>query len=576
MTLTEEQKERLRRYKYDFTYYAPKHLKIRTKEGKLKQFSLNTMQMKIDRTIEELKAQNKPVRIIILKYRQGGASTYTEGRIFHATSTNKLMNSLIVAHEDDASTNLFNMSKLFYDELDDSLKPMKKSSNAKEVVFENPTLDPNEKNREPGLRSRIKIATANNLGAGRSATIHNLHASEVAFWRDGKTIMLGLMQAVPNTPNTMVILESTANGVGGYFYDEWQRAKKGESDFVALFFAWFEEPQYEMDVPTDFAPTTEEQTLMRRFPEITYRKLVWRRWCIKNNCGGDHELFKQEYPSDDMEAFLVSGRPRFDIPVLREYLDQCTDGKRGYLERVNGHIQFIPDAKGYLEVWGMPKRDHYVGADVAKGLVTGDASAAPVWDNNYNLNALWHGRIDPDLFADQLEMLGTWYNEALLAVEENNHGLTVLNKLKQNYFNLYYRTSHNKLNDESKKELGWYTSEQTKKLAIDNLARLIREKRLGIKSRLFIEECMTYVIEDDGKTNAQTGSHDDTVMAAAIILYVMEQHATPVSSISAPMRPMEDNKLDTPFVLTDNGFRHRSEVSQSNDEDSNWFSKAGW
>lgn len=566
--------EKLKKLKHEFKYYAPRMLKIRTKDGQLLPFKFNNMQLKIDAEIERQRALGKPVRIVILKYRQGGASTYTEGRIFHSTSMNEFTNSLIVAHEEDASTNLFSMSKLYYDELPAPLKPMKKSSNAKEVVFENPTLDPKEKQNNPGLRSRIKIATANNMGAGRSSTTHNLHASEVAFWRDGKTIMLGLMQAVPNTPNTMVILESTANGVGGYFYDEWQRAKNGESDFVALFFAWFEEPQYEMDVPHDFIPTHEEMDMMQRFPDITYRKLVWRRWCIKNNCGGDAEQFKQEYPSDDMEAFLVSGRPRFDIPVLREYLDKCVDGKRGYLERVAGRIQFIPDPKGYLEVWKTPKRDHYIGADVAKGLVTGDASAAPVWDDDYNLNALWHGRIDPDLFADQLYMLGTWYNEALLAVEENNHGLSVLNKLKMDYNNLYYRTSHNKLTDESKKELGWYTSEQTKKLAIDNLARLIREKKLGIKSKRFIQECMTYVIEDDGKTNAQTGSHDDVVMSAAIILYVMEQYATPTQGIFGAVGAEMPEVVNSSFVMTEDGFRHRNEIKE--DDDGDWFSKAGW
>lgn len=568
--------EKMRLLKNDFTYYAPKLLKIRTKQGQLKPFTMNNMQLKIDATIERLKAEGKPVRIIILKYRQGGASTYTEGRIFHATSMNHLMNSLIVAHEDDASTNLFNMSKLFYDELPTELKPMKKSSNAKEVVFENPTLDPEEKRRNPGLRSRIKIATANNLGAGRSSTTHNLHASEVAFWRDGKTIMLGLMQAVPNTPNTMVVLESTANGVGGYFYDEWQRAKNGDSDFIALFFAWFEEPQYEMDVPAGFTPTAEEQELMNRFPEITYRKLAWRRWCIKNNCGGDTEQFKQEYPADDMEAFLVSGRPRFDIPVLREYLDQCVDGQRGYLENVGGSIKFIPDPKGYLEVWSKPKSDHYIGADVAKGLATGDASAAPVFDNNYTLNALWHGRIDPDLFAGQLEMLGTWYREALIAVEENNHGLSVLSKLKQDYYNLYYRTSHNKLTDETKRELGWYTSEQTKKLAIDNLARLIREKKIGVKSKRFIQECMTYIREDNGSTNAQVGSHDDIVMGAAIILFVMEQYATPTVGIVSPGSEVISDQTSG-FVRQSNGqVKHVSEIQDElGGDDEGWLSNWG-
>jgi hypothetical protein len=373
----------------------------------------------------------------------------------------------------------------------------------------------------------------------------------------------------------MVILESTANGVGGYFYDEWQRAKKGESDFVPLFFAWFEEPNYRMEVPNGFELTEEEKQLKRRY-NLDDEQIVWRRWCIKNNCGGDVELFKQEYPSDDMEAFLVSGRPRFDIPILREYLDQCVDGKRGNLERVNGRVTFVPDAKGYLEIWKMPSREHYIGADVAKGLATGDYSAAPVFDNDYNLNALWHGHMDPDLFADQIEMLGEWYREALIAVEENNHGLSVLNKLKNNYSNLYYRTTHNKLSDEQKKELGWYTSEQTKKLAIDNLARLIREKRLGIKSRKFIEECMTYVRDEDGRTNAQEGSNDDIVMGSAIILYVMEQYATPVSSIVSSIEPMLKTIESTNFVMTEHGFRHKDEVIHENDEESAWFGKFGW
>ncbi|MNC10429.1 Terminase-like family protein [compost metagenome] len=540
------------------------------------------MQRKIDAAIEAQRAARKPVRLIILKYRQGGASTYTEGRIFHDTSMNKLTNSLIVAHEDDASTNLFNMSKLFYDELPDELKPMKKASNAKEVVFENPTMDPSEKKRNPGLRSRIKIASANNMGAGRSSTIHNLHASEVAFWRDAKTLMLGLMQAVPNTLNTMVILESTANGIGDYFYNEWQRAVKGESDFVPLFFAWFEEPGYEMDVPDGFQPTAAELKLMEQYPEITYRKLVWRRWSITNNCGGDEELFKQEYPSDDMEAFLVSGRPRFAVPVLRDYLVRCTPGIIGHLEDHGGRIQFIPDPNGFLEVWERPKKhlEYYIGGDVAKGLESGDYSAAPVFSNKYDLSALWHGHIDPDQYAEQLAMLGRWYNDALIAVEENNHGLTVLNKLKLNYENLYYRTDYDKLTDEEKKELGWWSSEQTKRLAVDTMARLLREKKLGIKSKLLISECLTYVRDAKGATNAQEGSHDDTVMASAIILHVMETHAVPVQDIAVPEK--QHTEQDNYSVI--NGVRkHVSEIEdeanrhdREADDEASWFRRMGW
>lgn len=562
--------DKLRRLKNDFDYYAPRLLKIRTKEGQLSQFTLNTMQRKIDATIEQLRRDNKPVRLIILKYRQGGASTYTEGRIFHATSMNKLTNSLIVAHEEAASTNLFNMSKMFYDELPPELKPMRKNSNSKEIVFENPTLDSNEKQQNPGLRSRIKISTANNTDAGRSATIHNLHASEVAFWGDADKAMLSLMQAVPNTLNTMVILESTANGVGGYFHEQWERAKSGQSDFVALFFAWFEEPQYELDVPTDFVPTEEERQLKAQYSEVTDRKLVWRRWCIANNCGGDAELFKQEYPSNDIEAFLTSGRPRFDIPTLSNYLSQCYDGERGYLERIGRKIVFVPDAKGYVEVWQrpVPSKEYFAGGDVAKGLITGDYSASPVFDADYNLCALWHGHIDPDLFGRQLVMLGEWYNEALLAIEENNHGLSTINAIKGDYDNLYKRTVYDKAVDTQQEQIGWYTTEQSKKLAIDNMARLIRERRLGVKSKRFVKECMTYVRADDGKTNAQPGCYDDVVMSSAIILFVMDQYVTEVGSITVP-----GMRFDVPEETFVNG-RHRSEIEDDlkrKGDDDGWF-----
>lgn len=568
--------EKLRRLKDDFTYYAPTLLKIRTKEGELKPLELNTMQRKIDAAIEAQLAVGKPVRLIILKYRQGGASTYTEGRIFHDTSMNKLTNSLIVAHEDKASTNLFNMSKLFYDELPAELRPMKKASNARELIFENPTPNLVEKQKNPGLRSRIEIASANNMGAGRSATIHKLHASEVAFWRDAKTLMLGLMQAVPNTPNTMVILESTANGIGDYFYTEWQRAVRGESDFVPLFFAWFEEPGYEMDVPDNFRPTEAELKLMKDYPEITHRKLVWRRWAIANNCGGDEELFKQEYPSDDMEAFLVSGRPRFNVPVLRDYLLQCTPGTRGNLEGTGDRVQFVPDDNGYLEVWKHPNRhlDYYIGADVAKGLITGDYSAAPVYNSKYELSALWHGHMEVDLYAEQLALLGRWYGQALIAVEENNHGLSVLNKLKLIYDNLYYRTDYDKLNDEEKKELGWWSSEQTKRLAVDNMARLLREKKLDIKSKLLISECLTYVRDAKGATNAQEGSYDDTVMASAIILYVMESYNMELPSIGSYSTEAVDTSQT--FVQRNGRDVHISEIEDAQNDDSSWFRKAGW
>jgi hypothetical protein len=507
----------------DSQEYMQKLLKIRTKSGALVKFKLNSSQKRLNDKINELQEQGKPVRIIILKARQMGFSTLTEGRIFHKTATTKLTNSFIIAHKEEASTNLFSMSKLFYEELPVGLRPMKKASNAKELIFENPTPDLNEKQNNPGLRSKIKIDTAKNLDAGRSSTIHNLHASEVAFWDNADTVMLGLMQAVPNTPNTMVIVESTANGVGGYFYDMWQKAKRGENDFIPLFFAWFEHAEYRMEVPEGFTLTDKEKELKDLY-SLEDEQLVWRRWAIRNNCGGDVEKFKQEYPSNDEEAFLTSGRPRFDVQTLHKWYAKAKQGEKGYLE--NG--KWIEDDKGYLEIWErpIPGRHYVIGGDTSEGKATGDYSAATVWDaKTYKQVAKWHGHIDPDLFADELVSLGEHYNKALIAPEKNNHGFTTINKLKKlNYPNVFQMERYDQSTDKTTKELGFLTNRKTKPLIIDHLAGLIRENLIQTYDKELISECITYVREDDGGTNAQEGCHDDLVMASAIALFVLSNY----------------------------------------------------
>ena len=152
--------------------YIPSFLKIRTKEGELKNFIPNQPQKRLRDKIMELREKGEPVRIIILKARQMGFSTYTEADCFHQTVTNKMFNSTIIAHEEQASQNLYNMFKRYYENLPDVLTPMRKRNNAKELLFENPTADDLEKRRNPGLQSSVKVATAKNTATGRSQTIN--------------------------------------------------------------------------------------------------------------------------------------------------------------------------------------------------------------------------------------------------------------------------------------------------------------------------------------------------------------------------------------------------------------------
>ena len=206
------------------------------------------------------------MRIIVLKARQMGFSTLTEAIIFAITATRFYTDCMIVAHKDEATANLFRMSLRYYENLPEPMKPMRKASNAHELVFDKPA---HYKGRRPGLGSSIKCATAGGSGVGRSATLRCLHLSEFAFWPgDKRETLAGLSQAVPDKPGTMIIIESTANGYDE-FKNRWDAAveaqRRGEDGYLPIFFAWYEMEEYRRTPPPGFERTPEEQELAETF-----------------------------------------------------------------------------------------------------------------------------------------------------------------------------------------------------------------------------------------------------------------------------------------------------------------------
>ena len=163
-------------------------LSIKTKNQQTVLLQLNTAQTMIHDRIKKLRALGKPIRMIILKARQEGVSTLCEALIFERTARFENTNSLIVAHEPESTDAIFAMSKLFYDLLPTWAKPMRRYDNKKQMVFENP--EEKSRAKDPGLRSRMVIATAEKAKVGRGLTLHNFHGSEVAFWKNAKDLML--------------------------------------------------------------------------------------------------------------------------------------------------------------------------------------------------------------------------------------------------------------------------------------------------------------------------------------------------------------------------------------------------
>lgn len=297
------------RLKTEFDYYAPRCLKILTKpdeNGKvgIVPFKLNAAQRHIHRKIEEQRAALGYVRAMILKGRQQGASTYTEGRFYWKTTQNMGEKTYILTHSKEATDNLFGMVDRYHTNVPVHVKPYVGKDNARELVFDK-------------LDSRYQVATAGAKGAGRSATLTNVHGSEVAFWEKAEEHLGGMLQAVPLAVGTEVILESTANGVGNVFHKQWVMAERGISDFIAIFVPWFWQTEYTRKPPADFEVSYDPEDVPEGEPsegeyqeahKLTLGQMYWRRMKIVELGGGEdgYFLFKQEYPATSDEAFQSS------------------------------------------------------------------------------------------------------------------------------------------------------------------------------------------------------------------------------------------------------------------------------
>lgn len=292
-----EQEARLR-LRDDLEFYARNCLKIRSKGGEIESFVFNRAQQFIHSRLEEQKTLIGKVRALILKGRQQGCSSYVSGRFYHASTWNKGVQTFILTHEDQATQNLFKMVNRYHDHCPIFVKPSTGAANAKELFFDK-------------LDSGYKIGTAGTKAVGRSSTIQLFHGSEVAFWPNADDHASGVLQAVPDLPGTEVILESTANGVGNYYHQNWQAAERGEGEFIAIFVPWFWQDEYRKEVPPDFV-MTEEETEYAQAYDLDPQQIMWRRNKIIEL--KDPNLFKQEYPATAAEAFQMSGHDSFIKP----------------------------------------------------------------------------------------------------------------------------------------------------------------------------------------------------------------------------------------------------------------------
>lgn len=288
--MTEEEREQaVRRVRDSLETHAAHCAKIRTKAGQLAPFLFNKAQRYAHALIEKQKAETGKVRALILKGRQQGISTYIGERYYHQVSMHG-KSAFIVAHEDKATSNLYEMVKRYQD--NNPMAPSTKASNAKELLF-------------TALDCGYKLATAGTKDVGRGNTAQLLHASEFGFWSSAQSHLAGLGNTIAEMDGTEIILESTANGIGNAFHLMWQAAEAGLNEYVAIFIPWYWQEEYRATVKPDFQLSKEDLEYQQAY-DLDLEQMQWRANKISTYGFGFEWLFCQEYPGTAAEAFQTS------------------------------------------------------------------------------------------------------------------------------------------------------------------------------------------------------------------------------------------------------------------------------
>ena len=486
-------------------------------------------QLKLIAEVERQLEERRPVRVIVLKARQMGFSTAIEGINFECAMTIPNLSSMVISHERDSGEHLLGMTRFYWD-----------TFWAREA-WENQYLAGKRLGWTNG--STITVATAANVGSGRSQTLQFLHASEAAFWPDPETLMAGLAQVMPRSPRTFQFIESTANGVGNWFHNTWLEAEAGESAYVPMFFGWWEHPHYHaqaiglghlaekpMTAIDDEERTTWQYLKTQHLDESEIKsRLVWRREMIRTECQGNMQTWDQEYPLTPEHAFIASGANVFALRSLNVcYEPQAPH--RGRLERRAGKVEFIPDSDGDWWIYqGPSKRRDYgwymIGADCSKATIGDFAVAQVINRTTLEQVAVYRSKhIDPVRFGKELIKAGEFYNQAMVAPETNMSGSPVTAIVQDGYPNLFVHRKMNSVRGQIKDAFGWQTNHQTKAEVIGNLVSLVvataEDPAAGtfrLHDHQTFSEMRNYVTTPSGGyTNGVNEDHDDTVMALAI------------------------------------------------------------
>ncbi|MCK5606268.1 hypothetical protein KAR91_30490, partial [Candidatus Pacearchaeota archaeon] len=528
----------------------------------------NIAQIKTHNTMELQIKRGLPVQIIIVKARQEGVSTEIEAMAFERVNRRPNTHACVVSADKVSTAKVFRMCELFQQEMPIDLMRPTDRTNAQEIRYKKP------------WRSTITCQTAGAKILGRGGTTQIAHCSEVAFWSNAKKQLLGFLQEVPETPETMIVYESTANGDSGAFYDTyWQavdRLRSNSQDyagFLPISLPWQTFPEYQQELPKEWKgelrinPDVQDYFLERLAAGLSFspEQMYFAALKIQNKCGGDIELFKQEYPSTAREAFQSSGRQVFKTVILDKMERLCRKPIATiefYMDGKDVRYRNVNRRSNCWSVWYWPVKNHeYIEfGDVAEGIPSDstdeksdlDRSVAAIFNRTmHDVPATYYGRPDTIEFGDQMLMAAKFYNYAWASPEMNSIGMSVLDTFKRDDYQYIYQreTKEETVQREDSPLLGWKTTVLTRKPMIADLQQVIIEEDIKIYDIRFIEELRVFIWNSQGKPEAKTGEHDDCVITLGGLTQLHQR--CPIDENFAWAEGDKKSKAGTPSAYMD-------------------------
>lgn len=570
------------RVRHDFEYWAATCAVIKDKRTAQDiRFVFNMPQRMLAARLEAQRVKNVPVRIVVLKHRQWGCTTFSYTYInWHQVELYTNRDAWFIGLDKDGAE----------DVIQRYTKILKKYPLRKGLSLR--SYGKGSARVINGRGSVINVGTVNEPNAPSGRTPHFAHLFEVGKWPsnpriNAENLVQNVESMVHDYVGTVLIMESTAKAdTGTYFKKLCEKAEKGETAYEFFFVGWLTDKELVREVKGDvekWVGRWEEYDQFLWDSGATFEQIAWyQNQKRKPGYVTKPHAIKEEFPTNSKEAFQTGAKRVFPITYVDRLRKHAMEpvfvgelyGDANVGKKSLKGIRFEEEDQGRLAIWRKPDDDregqvspdmryvnrYYVSMDVGGNYEKADNNVLKVLDTFPVLQgdlpeivAEWAGLIDSDSFAWLAARLATWYDYAELIPESNkweaspivddenmlapDETQTILDILAKAYSRLYMRQVFDEKTQKFTSKIGMHMNEKSKAMCVSALTAQMRQLMEGTggyyeRSDAACEE-MDYYLHVRKRSGpgtvmaAAAGHKDDRVIASAILMWRYESAPPP-------------------------------------------------